>query len=491
MIKQHLTFFRNCLVFSDITIISFLFPLALSLHNRLGSAIQSGIFSFIYKQVNWNLFNYASILILIAPTWYFSLMYSKAYSSFRLAYVFSNIRYMIQASILIIPILSLIFMYNDFKVTFFDTEFHFGYSLILVYPALCAVILSVYRIFFISIFRIIRAFGYNQRHIVVVGTGPRAIEHIGKVKDHPQWGLNIKGIITLQKEDQLPKELKTLSILGTINELDDILKKNPIDEVFFIVPRKWLEKIDNAVMICDLKGITVHIAIDLFNIKVSKSAVSNLGRLPILSFNTTSTAYSSIALKRIFDIVTSLTCLILFMPFTLFIIILIRLESKGPIIFSQVRCSKNGRTFKMLKFRTMVANAETLKHSLKDIDEQPGPVFKMKQDPRITKIGKFLRKTSLDEMPQLINVLLGDMSIVGPRPPIPKEVDNYEAWQRRKLSMRSGITCLWQVSGRNDIPFEQWMELDLEYIDNWSLLLDLKIILKTIPAVLFAKGNHG
>jgi len=491
MIKQHLTFFRNCLVFADITIVSFLFPLALSIHNRLGTAIQSNIFSFIYFQVNWNLFNYAPILILIAPAWYIALSYSKAYSSFRLTYIFSNIRYMIQASIFIIPVLSLILIYNNFRITFFNTEFNLGYSFILIYPAICAVILSLYRIFFISIFRIIRAFGYNQRHIVIVGTGPRAIEHIEKVKSHPQWGLNIKGIIILQQEDKIPKELQIYPILGHIKELDDILKTNPIDEVFFIVPRKWLEKIDTAVMICDLKGITVHIAIDLFNIKISKSYISNLGKLPVLSFNTTSTAYCAIAVKRICDIIISLTCLIIFMPFTIFIIILIKIESKGPAIFSQIRCSKNGRQFKMLKFRTMIPNAEMLKDNLKDIDEQSGPVFKIKQDPRITKIGKFLRKTSLDEMPQLINVLLGDMSIVGPRPPIPEEVNNYEAWQRRKLSMRSGITCIWQVSGRNDIPFEKWMELDLEYIDNWSLLLDLKILLKTIPAVLFAKGNHG
>jgi len=160
----------------------------------------------------------------------------------------------------------------------------------------------------------------------------------------------------------------------------------------------------------------------------------------------------------------------------------------GPIIFRQKRSGMNGRVFTLYKFRTMVPNAEALKASLEAKNEMDGPVFKIRNDPRVTRVGRILRKLSIDELPQLWNVLRGDMSIVGPRPPIPAEVERYERWQRRRLSMRPGITCIWQVSGRNNVDFKRWMEMDLEYIDNWSLALDFKILLKTIPAVLSSRG---
>jgi lipopolysaccharide/colanic/teichoic acid biosynthesis glycosyltransferase len=172
------------------------------------------------------------------------------------------------------------------------------------------------------------------------------------------------------------------------------------------------------------------------------------------------------------------------------IIIIIKSTSQGQMLFVQERCGLNGRRFKMYKFRTMVNNAEELKTQLVDMNEIDGPVFKIKSDPRITWIGSILRRTSIDEIPQLFNVLKGEMSIVGPRPPIPEEVEKYEFWQRRRLSMRPGLTCLWQISGRNEISFDEWMKLDLKYIDDWGLGLDFKIILKTIPVVLFRKGAY-
>jgi exopolysaccharide biosynthesis polyprenyl glycosylphosphotransferase len=193
-------------------------------------------------------------------------------------------------------------------------------------------------------------------------------------------------------------------------------------------------------------------------------------------------------MKSFIDYSISLTAMIVLFPVMALIAALIKMDG-GPVFFLQKRMGLNGRRFLCYKFRTMVVNAEQLKESLMSQNEQEGPVFKIKNDPRVTSIGRFLRKTSLDELPQLINVLKGDMSLVGPRPPIPSEVKQYKRWQTRRLSMKPGITCIWQVSGRNNIPFEQWMKLDMQYIDNWSLKLDLVILLKTVKVVFIGDGQ--
>ena len=193
--------------------------------------------------------------------------------------------------------------------------------------------------------------------------------------------------------------------------------------------------------------------------------------------------------KRFLDIGLSVIGIILLLPIFFLLIILIKLDSKGPVFFRQERVTQYGRIFKIYKFRTMVVNAESLKESLLSQNEQEGPVFKIKHDPRVTKIGQYLRKTSLDELPQFINVLKGEMAVVGPRPPIPSEVKQYQRWQNRRLSMKPGITCIWQVSGRNSIPFDQWMKMDMQYIDTWSLKLDMIILLKTVKVVLTGDGQ--
>jgi len=188
------------------------------------------------------------------------------------------------------------------------------------------------------------------------------------------------------------------------------------------------------------------------------------------------------------DIAASFVGLVIAAPFMLVIGFLIKLDSQGPVLFRQVRTGLNGRRFVLLKFRSMTHDAERQQAALEERNEMSGPVFKLRSDPRVTRLGAFLRRTSLDELPQLGNVLRGDMILVGPRPPLPSEVSRYERWQRRRLSMKPGLTCLWQASGRNEIDFNEWMRLDMEYIDNWSLSRDIKIILRTIPAVLFARG---
>jgi exopolysaccharide biosynthesis polyprenyl glycosylphosphotransferase len=194
------------------------------------------------------------------------------------------------------------------------------------------------------------------------------------------------------------------------------------------------------------------------------------------------------AIKRATDIVVSATALVLLSPLLVAVAIAVKLTSPGPVLFRQERVGLHGRAFKMLKFRSMVADAERRKAELEAFNEQSGPVFKMHSDPRVTGVGRFIRKFSIDELPQIVNVLRGDMAIVGPRPPIPSEVARYEAWQRRRLSVRPGLTCVWQVSGRNRVSFQTWMLLDLRYIDHWNLLQDLSIVWRTVPVVLTGRG---
>jgi exopolysaccharide biosynthesis polyprenyl glycosylphosphotransferase len=281
-----------------------------------------------------------------------------------------------------------------------------------------------------------------------------------------------------------------VKIIGHTDELPDILSKNQVDEVVFVVPRKSLDNIEDAVVACEEIGVRVRIACDFFerNIYV-RTHLDTLDDWPLLSFSSTPHYGEPFVAKRVFDFAFSFVVLLLSAPFLLIIALAVKLTSPGPVFFKQKRSGLNGRTFELLKFRTMVDGAEGIKSDLDGQNEMSGPVFKVRKDPRITPLGKFLRKFSLDEFPQFINVLKGDMSVVGPRPPIPNEVERYGFSQRRRLSVRPGLTCLWQVNGRNKVAdFKDWVRLDLEYIDNWSLGLDIQIILKTIPAVLKGTG---
>jgi exopolysaccharide biosynthesis polyprenyl glycosylphosphotransferase len=222
---------------------------------------------------------------------------------------------------------------------------------------------------------------------------------------------------------------------------------------------------------------------------VSRLSFDQLGdEFPLVTFSRAPGAEVRLAVRRVADVVLAAALLVLLSPLLIVIAVGVKLASPGPVLFRQVRCGLHGRRFTFLKFRTMRIDAERLKPLLEPFNEMDGPAFKMTNDPRVFPFGGFLRRTSLDELPQLWNILRGDMSFVGPRPSVVEEVNQYEPWQRRRLSMKPGLTCLWQISGRNELTFEEWMRLDLEYIDNWSLWLDIKIAFKTIPAVLLGRG---
>lgn len=335
----------------------------------------------------------------------------------------------------------------------------------------------------------VRAYGYNSRNVLIIGRNERAAKLAEAIEANPASGLSILGFLDAPNGNGFHLFSYGLAQLGQLEDLERIIKTRVVDEVFVTLPLKsFYSEIEDIVNVCEKAGIEVKIPTDLFQVPLSKSTITSLGSLPFIDLYTSPRMDLQLMTKRLLDIVLSFSLLILFSPMFAVLSLLIKATSPGPVFFTQRRVGYNGRLFTCLKFRTMVANAEAMKGNLLHLNEMDGPVFKIKNDPRVTRVGQFLRKSSLDELPQLINVLRGDMSIVGPRPPTPDEVEQYAIKDRRRLSMRPGITCLWQVSGRNHINFEKWMELDRQYIDRWSLWLDFKILARTIPAVLRAQG---
>jgi exopolysaccharide biosynthesis polyprenyl glycosylphosphotransferase len=281
-------------------------------------------------------------------------------------------------------------------------------------------------------------------------------------------------------------------VLGSYGDLLRLAQEQHAGEVL-IAPATGqlgdLHDIAGIISLLEEQGTVVRLAMNFLPRSISRLSFDQLGEdFPLLTFSTTPANEVLLAVRRVADVVLSLALLLLLSPVLLAIALGIKLASPGPVLFRQTRCGLHGRRFTFLKFRTMRTDAERLKPLLEPFNEMDGPAFKMTNDPRVFPFGGFLRRTSLDELPQLWNILRGDMSFVGPRPSVVEEVAQYEPWQRRRLSMKPGLTCLWQISGRNELTFDEWMRLDLEYIDNWSLWLDLKIAVKTIPAVLLGRG---
>jgi exopolysaccharide biosynthesis polyprenyl glycosylphosphotransferase len=346
------------------------------------------------------------------------------------------------------------------------------------------------RLGIIAGLRALRARGYNYRNLVVLGTGPRARRLAAQIDAHPGWGLRIRGFA-----DDEPRAgdlaLVGERYLGKLRDLVDVLRVEVIDEVLFALPRRFFgqDSTANAIALCEVYGVDVTLASDLFDTRIAEPRFHDTLGVPCLTLTHRRHGQGwQPAVKRAVDVVGALLAIAVTSPIWIAAAIAIKLDSPGPVFFVQKRSGRNNRPFPCLKFRTMVVDAEARLEELRKQNEISGPVFKLKDDPRLTRVGRTLRKYSIDELPQILNVLLGQMSLVGPRPPIPTEVVSYEPDQVRRLSVRPGITGLWQVSGRNRIAFEDWVRLDLQYIDEWSLWLDFQILFATIPAVFRAEG---
>ncbi len=333
------------------------------------------------------------------------------------------------------------------------------------------------------------------RTTLIAGRGLSATSMPGRpstlqrVLAHNSYGVALPGYLAFSNEPRaaLPEGLP---VLGGIDDAGVVLTDHHVDEVLVCPsPKTPPGEIQKLLETCEMLGVSCHIAPDFLPSKdLRPDEVRWIGDIPTYSFHAVPTDPVRLALKRAIDIVGASVGIVLLSPFLVVFALCIKLTSPGPIFFRQTRVGLRGRDFRMFKFRSMYIDAEARLASLREKNEQTGPVFKMRNDPRVTSIGRLLRRYSIDEMPQLLNVLRGEMSLVGPRPPIRAEVNQYSLWQRRRLSVKPGLTCIWQVHGRNRVTFQRWMEMDMEYIDSWSLRLDLKLIARTVGTVLRGTG---
>jgi exopolysaccharide biosynthesis polyprenyl glycosylphosphotransferase len=335
--------------------------------------------------------------------------------------------------------------------------------------------------------RWVRSRGYNFRTVLLVGTGPKASQLADFMEGHPHWGFRVLGYLDDDNGGEIRRSNRWACV-GRIGDLETVLGREVIDEVIFVIEKGKLGDYEHALLVAERHGVRAHVSLDIFPHVLAHPVLEELDGIPLLTFTTTPSNPAQLVVKRAIDLGFSLVLFLLTLPIQALAALAIKLTSPGPIFFRQVRCGLNGRHFTLLKFRTMEAKAEERLLEIAHLNEMTGPVFKAAHDPRLTPVGRLLRRLSIDEIPQLWNVIVGDMSLVGPRPPLPEEVARYEPWQRRRLSMSPGLTCLWQVSGRSELDFDRWMALDLKYIDTWSPILDLKILLKTVPAVLTGRG---
>ncbi|MCU1232755.1 MAG: Undecaprenyl-phosphate galactose phosphotransferase [Candidatus Solibacter sp.] len=333
-----------------------------------------------------------------------------------------------------------------------------------------------------------REFG-APHYVMVVGTGARAIRMAQGLEQSAQYGVRLRGFLSEKPDAPSEIHLRVPYQVLPIADLPAILRQHVVDEIVFSVGTESLAELEEVFLLCDEEGVRTRVAVDFFPHVNSTVSLDRLGETPLLTFTAAPDDEIRLLLKRVIDLAIAAAGLIVLSPFMLLVIVLVRMTSRGPAIFRQVRCGLNGRLFVFYKFRSMVDNAEEMKKDLEHLNTRD-TVFKIPDDPRLTALGRYLRKFSIDEWPQLWNVVLGDMSLVGPRPAVPSEVEQYQRWQRRRLRMRPGLTCLWAISGRDNVDFETWMKMDMQYIDNWSLALDWKILLQTIPRVLTGHGAN-
>ncbi len=423
--------------------------------------------------------HYNWILICLIPIWLYLLTRFNLYASLRIRDIGEILADILKAHVVgAVATACLIFLFEPtgFSRLFFSICIAFSFVLICTGKLCIKFVLAG-----------IRRRGFNTRNLLIIGCNPKSEELIGLVKRHANWGLHIIGVMC--EEGYSGDTFQGCLIVGCTLDVVSFCKENPVDEVVWCAEHGSGEE-ENTFLALSEMGITFRSVFDYRTLPTTRTEISLFhGKIPIVTFHCKAFDSGQLLAKRILDIIGSIIGLAITLVLLPFIALAIKLESPGPVFFSQDRVRENGRIFRCWKFRSMIVDADELKQELLDRNEMSGAIFKIADDPRVTKVGQFLRRTSLDELPQFWNVLRGEMSLVGTRPPTPDEVESYENWHRKRICIKPGITGLWQVSGRNQIQdFDEVVRLDIRYIEEWSLWLDIKILFKTIWVVFARKG---
>lgn len=468
MLKQQSKLLTRLAVAIDIIVILLAFDLAYDVIQMYSGRLS------LFRSYVWS-------LVIIVPVWLFLMTYVGMYDSMRTKSFSKIVGGLVKVHIAGGIITASCVYFIDPKGF---SRFLLGHFLIF------SLVFSIFvKSAIAQLLRYFRRRGYNSRNILIVGSGPNVQQFVDIIHSHSDWGLNIAGIVGI---DNNPAGMcvKSCKYLGEIEKLLDICKELSIDEVVFSLPHEHLVMADEYLIMLQEMGITVRLVVDLYDSPTSRKELTMFpGDIPMLTYHSKAFDAGQLFLKRCLDIVGAVAGLIITGVMLPFVAAAIRLESPGPLFFCQDRVGENGRIFTCWKFRSMFVDAETGKKELMALNEMQGAMFKMKDDPRVTRVGRFIRKTSIDELPQFWNVLKGEMSLVGTRPPTPDEVATYEDWHRKRICIKPGITGLWQVSGRNQIQdFDEVVRLDIKYIEQWSLWLDIKLLCKTIWVVIVSKG---
>lgn len=465
----------------DLTLVGVAFFLAYAVR----ASLLPGWFPEAFQTPFYPLEAYLPLLPLVMATWGLLLLGTGRYRSHRTVPLDEEARAIIKVCLWGMALLALAVYALRLDTRLLGDD-QFSRLWVVLLASFACVLLLTEKVALRTLSRWVRFQGYNYRTVLIVGTQDSAITLADSIREHRYWGYRVIGLIAQNDAptDQVPKRY---SVLGTIDELPQIVEQTPVDDVVFCVGRRDLTRFEDLFLALQEQGIRTRFALNLFPHARAHARMEELDGVPLLTFSTTYEGLLPVAFKRLTDVSMSITLMLLALPVVALIAALIKVSSGGRVFYRQTRCGLNGRRFTLYKFRTMIEGAENRQHELQHLNERTnGPTFKASGDPRVTTVGRVLRRFHLDEIPQLWNVLRGDMSLVGPRPPIPDEVAQYKRWQRRRLSMKPGLTCLWQIDKVND--FNRWIELDLEYIDSWTPWLDFKILFKTVPAVLAGRG---
>ena len=467
MLKERAGIIKKANILTDAALIVVSFIVSFDIRVRFGELEELGFYT-------W-------VLLVAVPVWLYLLERFGFYASQRMSSPWKLLQSLANVTVVggVITSSAIFLLHPEgFSRTFFFT------FLILSFLFLAAEQMVVR----LSL-RFLRLEGYNFRNILLVGTGSSALRILNLIENNKGWGLNVAGVVSCGPNDS--RECFGYRVLGDISDLIQLCKDTPVDEVIFCDSNdQCREELAEYIGELHLMGITTRTVLNLYyQFDCHKELGMLHNEVPLLTFRPVCLDLNQLFFKRCLDIVGALFGLAISAVLFPFIALALKLESPGPLFFGQIRVRENGRTFTCWKFRSMYQDAEERKKELMHLNEMNGAIFKIKDDPRVTKVGAFLRKTSLDELPQFWNVLKGEMSLVGTRPPTPAEVNNYETWQRKRICIKPGITGLWQVSGRNRITnFDDVVRLDLQYIDSWSLMMDLRLILRTLKVVIFREG---